>query len=86
MKSDPVHTGSRGSNCRGFKVLSRPQENFPKPQTCLDDFHSMPSDGKKPQKVVRNFPAAGLTRRKAMPCIQVIQLVGGGQTAGVSRC
>ena len=62
MKSDPVYTGKRGSKYWGFKVLSSTQENFPKPQTCLDGLHSMPSDGKKPQKVVRNFPAVGLTR------------------------
>ena len=65
MKSDTLYrgyTGSRGANCRAFEVLTSPQEKFPRPQTCLDGLHSMSSDGKKPQKVVRNFPAGGLTR------------------------
>ena len=67
MKSDTLYTaytGSRGANCRAFKVLTSSQENFPKPQTCLDGLHSMASDSdvKKPQKVVRNFSAGGLKR------------------------
>ena len=62
MKSDPVYRGKRGSKYWGFKVLSSTQENFPKPQTCLVRLHTMPSDGKEPLEVVRNFPLGGLTR------------------------